>query len=123
MYTYSDTLHKVQAGEVWLTYLLYALFFTAPIGILLSVGKAFQYHHLLKQENRPNAKDLEMLVTHYDWLNRTALVTLLLAMIAVGTAYYFVGYLFAVAALVWWVYRLGRGVVALMEYKAPPIAV
>lgn len=123
MHAHSDTLHKVQTGEVWLTYLLYALFFTAPLGILLSIGKAIQYHHLLKQEQRADIKELELLVSHYDWLNRATLVTLLLVMMAVGTAYYFVGYLFAVAALVWWVYRLGRGVMALLEYKSAPIAV
>ena len=121
MYTQSETLHKVQAGELWLTYLLYTLFVTAPVGLLLSVIKAIQCRRLLKQANRPDVKELELLANHYEWLNRTAMVLLLLGMVAVGTAYYFVGYLFAIAAVVWWIYRLGRGVIALLDYKSPPV--
>lgn len=122
MHTHSESIHKVQAGELWLTYLLYALFITAPVAALLSIVKAVQYRRLLKQEDRPDAKELQMLTDHYDWLNRTLLVTLLLGMMAVGTIYYLFGYLFAAAALVWWVYRIGRGVIALLDYKSPPVA-
>ncbi len=123
MYTHDQAIHKVQTGELWLTYLLYALFFTIPVAVLLSLGKAIQYRYQLKQGDRPDAKELRMLTDHYEWLNHTALVALLLGMIAVGTAFYFVGYFFAVAAVVWWVYRIGRGIMALLDYKSPPVAV
>lgn len=121
MHTHGETFHKVQAGELWLTYLLYALLITAPVGILLSVIKSLQYRRLLKQGERDSA-EVELLLNHYTWLNRTALVTAVLVMTGVGTAYYFFGYLFGIAAVMWWLYRIGRGVVALIEYKAPPAA-
>lgn len=119
MYTHNDTMHKIQTGELWLTYLLYIFFFTAPVAVLLSVIKAVQYRYQLKQGDRPDTKELQQLVDHYDWLNRTALVTALLVMMALGTLYYFFGYFFAVAALVWWVYRIGHGVITLMDDQSP----
>lgn len=124
MYTHSETVHKVQTGELWLTYLLYALLVTAPIGILLSIAKSIQYHYQLKHEAQesPEIKELRLLIDHYDWLNRTALLALLLVMAALGTIYYFFGYIFAVAAVLWWIYRVGRGAVSLLDYQSPPMA-
>ncbi len=119
MHTHNDTMHKIQTGELWLTYLLYIFFFTAPVAVLISVIKAVQYRYQLKQGDRPDAKELQQLVDHYDWLNRTVLVTALLVMMALGTLYYFFGYFFAVAALVWWVYRIGHGIITLMDDKSP----
>ncbi len=124
MHTHIATIHKIQAGELWLTYLLYALFITVPVGAFISVVKAIQYRRLLRrQPEGTDTSELALLISHYEWLNHTALVTLLLAMMTIGTAYYFVGYLFGVAALLWWVYRLGRGIVALLGDKAPPVTV
>lgn len=121
MHTHSARFHKIEAGEVWLAYLLYALFITAPAGALLSVAKGYHYRHLQKQTDSVEAEELERLASHCQWLNQTALVTLLLTMMAIGTAYYFFGYLFAVAAVVWWYYRIGRGAKSLYEHRAAPI--
>lgn len=119
MHTHSKTFSKLQPTELWLTYLLYGALLTAPIGIILSLYKTFQYRHLLDKGEREDERDLDTMLSHYEWLNQTALVTVLLAMMAIGTLYYFAGYLFALAALLWWVYRMGRGMVALLHFRAP----
>lgn len=121
MHTHSTTDHKVQAAELWLTYLLYAPIVTAPLGALLSIAKTIQYRRLLKLGQAPDIHEMELLASHYEWLNRTALVAVVLGMMALGTAYYFVGFIFAALALLWWCYRIGRGVMALYGYKSPPV--
>ena len=117
MHTQSEVYLKIQVSELWLSYLLFIMFFTAPLGALLSAVKYIQYKQLTDDGDLDDyTRDL--MLSHYSWLLRTFAMTVILLMVAVGTLYFALGYIIAIAAFSWWVYRLGRGVVALIEHSA-----
>lgn len=105
-----------------LTYILYVLLITAPIGFFISFYKTMYFRN---KEKRGHFLDEEMKLasSHYEWLSQTFVLTLLMGMTAIGTAFYFIGYLVGVFAIGYWLIRLGRGVMRLIEHKATPILV
>jgi len=118
----SEVYLKTQMGELWAAYLLYFLFFTAPIGLIFNLFKIMQYRYLIDHSDID--KDaLELIASHHEWLIRTFVITILMVMAAIGTLFFAFGYFIALATVAWWIYRLGRGVMFLIESKATPIAI
>ena len=107
------THERTEATLLWLTYILYALFFTAPVGALLSGYMIWHY----KNADSDLQHELAFYATHYQWLFRTFLMTIILSMMALGTIFYFFGYAIAAATVVWWIYRIARGMWDLAESR------
>lgn len=118
----SEVYLKTQLGELWVAYLLYFLFFTAPIGLLFNLFKIVQYRYLLAN-SEIDKEALELIASHHEWLIRTFVVTLILTMAAIGTLYFVIGYFIALATMAWWIFRLGRGVMFLIDNKATPVVI
>lgn len=112
--------YRSEVTLLWFSYILYILFFTAPIGFAISFYKAHKFKQLMK-DNDNVSEDIKLLETHHEWLSQTFIFTFFLAMAALGTIFYIAGYFIALAAIIWWIYRLGRGVVLYIEHKNMPI--
>ena len=106
-----------------LVYALYILAITVPIGFAISAFKVYRFKQMA--EKNPGLLDQEavLIATHYEWLVRTFIFMAVLTMASVGLAYYIVGYIIAVIALVWWFYRLIRGAAALISHKTMPATI
>lgn len=105
---------------LWLSYALFVLFFTAPIGVVISLIRS---RRLKAQAGSQAAEEdtITAVCSHHTWLVRTFLVTILVSMMGLGTLYYGVGYVLFTIAAVWWIYRLARGVVGLIETRPMPV--
>ena len=104
-------------------YALYILGITAPIGFVVSAFKVYRFKRLAENASGPLDHEVVLIATHYEWLVRTFIFMAVLAMAAVGLAYYIVGYLIAGIALLWWVYRLIRGAGGLIAHRVMPATV
>ena len=105
------------------TYALYIITVTAPIGFVISAIKVYRFKKFAEKSAEPPDQDVVLIATHYEWLVRTFIFMAVLTMAAVGLAYYIVGYAIAGLAVVWWFYRLIRGVMALMSYRTMPATI
>ncbi len=113
--------HKnAQKLILWLSYGLHVLFLTAPIGFGINLLKKREYKPLLSISEGEEAELLNYAASHHQWLCTTFLVTLIFMMISAGTWYYGVGIVVAVGTAIWWIYRIGRGIIGLAEHKTMP---
>lgn len=120
------TYNSVKWSEVMLLSLVYALYIvvvTAPIGFVVSAVKVYRFKRMAERSAEPPSQEVVLIATHYEWLVRTFIFMAVLTMAAVGLAYYIVGYAIAGLAVVWWFYRLVRGVMALMAYRTMPATI
>jgi uncharacterized membrane protein len=106
---------------LWIAYILYVLFFTAPAGFIISLIKTRGFKDVAEIRGIGQVEGNTTLLSHHTWLARTFVVTAALSMMGLGTLYYGVGYVLFTFAAVWWIYRLARGVVALIGAKPMPV--
>ena len=112
-----------ETAILWLSYFLLILLITAPIGALISTMKSRQYKRLINQSGASDNAEYAFLESHHQWLVRTFIGAVIMAMMALGTLYYFFGYLIAIAAIAWWIYRLGNGIGRLITHRTVRLAV
>lgn len=115
--------HDLSLRGVWIAYVLHMLIVTAPIAALINALCIREYkRHWCEPEVQ--AKPLLLYLTsHHQWLLTTFFVTVLLAMVTVGTIGSGFGVLVAIAAVIWWIYRMIKGVAELVKHHAVPLAV
>jgi len=106
-----------------IVYALYILAVTAPLGFIISAYKVYRFKRLTEKRTETPTHEALLIATHYEWLVRTFIFMGVLAMAAVGLAYYIVGYVIAGIALVWWFYRLIRGATALVMHRSMPATI
>jgi uncharacterized membrane protein len=110
-----------QKRVLWLTYILYILLFPALLGFIINMVMLSRYRRL-SVNNDPVMTDLvNMFWGHHLWLFRTFIITVCFAMAAAGTMYYAVGYVLGVGVIIWWFYRILRGVTALFAFHPAPV--
>lgn len=115
--------HFLSLGSVWLTYVLHMLIITAPIAALIN---ALYIRESKRHWCEPGAQQNEALLyvtSHHQWMLTTFIAVLLMMMVTVGTIAYGFGALVAVAAMIWWLYRVIKGVAELVRHRALPLAV
>ena len=105
---------------LWLAYILHVLIVFAPIGLIINFIKVREYKRLLNQGDHRQAEALEFAYTHHHWLMVSFISSMIFGMIAIGTAYFAIGLVIGVGVLLWWAYRMARGVIMLVEGKAMP---
>lgn len=104
-------------------YALYILFITAPIGLIISAYKVYRFKQLAEQSTVPLDQEAVLVATHHEWLVRTFIFALVMAMAALGTLYYAFGFVIAGIAVAWWFYRLIRGATALVAHRHMPATI
>lgn len=104
-------------------YALYILFVTAPIGLIISAYKVYRFKQLAEQSTAPLDQEAVLIATHHEWLVRTFIFALVMAMVALGTLYYMFGFVIAGIAAAWWFYRLIRGAAALVAHRDMPATI
>lgn len=103
-----------------IVYASFILVVTAPIGFIISAIKVYRFKNMAKGSTAPINVDTLLMATHYEWLVRTFLSTAIAAMAAIGLSYYILGFIIGGFALMWWLYRLIRGIAALISYRPMP---
>ena len=112
----------IEYSVLWFTYLMHILVVPAFLGALINFIKTTQFNRNTKEGKTVSAVT-KNLNDHHLWLERTFFVMILSAMASIGTAYYAFGFLFAAVAITWWVYRIFRGIYALIMHKNLPITI
>lgn len=110
---------KSGTAVLWTTYFLYLLFAPALLGF------GINYLAYKSQEKSPKQfpvwnENKEIILSHHQWLMRTFVFVSMFIMIGFGTMYYGVGYAIAIAAVVWWFYRVIKGMVAFANHRRMP---
>lgn len=101
-------------------YALYVLFVTAPIGAVISGIKVYRFKRLAERQDSEISHEQILAATHHEWLVRSFITMVVLLMVALGTVVYMVGYAVFWGAVIWWFYRLFRGIAALISHKEMP---
>lgn len=106
---------------VWLSYVLYLMFVPALIGFLASYF-ASRIHDKSSLVHTGSLHEInEVISSHYQWLIRTFIFVSAIVMMGIGTSYYGVGYIVALTAIVWWFYRVIKGMVAFAYRRRMPV--
>ena len=116
----------VKWSEIILLTFVYALFIplvTAPIGFVISAIKVYRFKKLAESSNEALDQDVILIATHHEWLVRTFIFMFILAMASIGLAYYIVGIALSGVVVIWWIYRVIRGLTALVAYKTMPATI
>lgn len=103
-----------ETTTLWLCYVAYLLIVTAPLGFLAVLWKLRQYRRQAPAET--------FITSHYIWLMRTFLITLLLIPVSIGTSYYMWGFVIGAITIVWYVYRVVRGMLLTSRREPAPVA-
>ena len=111
-----DEFLESQKRVLWLTYILYILLFPALLGFIINLVMLSKYKRLSKSNDAVNADIVNMFWGHHLWLFRTFIITACFGMAAAGTIYSAVGYVLGAGVIIWWFYRILRGVTALLAY-------
>lgn len=108
-------IERKEERVLWLAYGLYLVGVLIPFGVLLNLFEIWRYRRAtgVKQEGLLIAEQ------HHRWLLTTALTIFIATLISIGTFYYVVGAVVAIATVVWWIYRVVRGMLALSRHITP----
>ena len=110
---------KSGTAVLWTTYFLYLLFAPALVGFGINYLASKSHEKLPKQFPAWN-ENKEIILSHHQWLMRTFVFVSMFIMIGFGTMFYGVGYVIAVAAIIWWFYRVIKGMVAFANRRRMP---
>ena len=114
---------RTQRLIVLLTYCLHILLVPAALGALVNAVKIRQYRAATTDDANAGAGPATLFfLSHHQWLLRTFLIALFFAAMGSGTLYYGVGYAVLICVLLWWIYRMLRGLVRYAENKPMPVA-
>ncbi len=123
MRTPAAVLEKSEKVVLAITYLLYALVITAPIGLAINALRVRHFRNRLSGVSAQDRADSARTATeHHLWLMRTLGVMVIMLMISVGTAYTYFGVIIFAGTMVWFTYRIGKGIMALAEGRHLPTA-
>ena len=114
------TYRTSQSVAIWASYGLHLLLIPAILGLIINYFKNRQYSYIEYEDDSDDTIPVFLLQSHHQWLIRTFNFLLIMFMLAVGTMYYGVGYLIAAAAVIWWFYRMIRGIVSLIIRRPMP---
>lgn len=117
-----DRYDRSQRAILWVAYVLHILLFPAVLGAIINAFKIREYSKSVAGTGEGREEYTRMLRSHHQWLLRTFLIVLLFMAMAYGTMYYGVGYILAIGAVLWWLYRMIRGVIGCAEHKPMPVA-
>ncbi|OXR49023.1 MULTISPECIES: hypothetical protein [unclassified Pusillimonas] len=101
----------------WLTHIIYGLF---ALGVLSAgfIGVATIAAMVLAYLKRSDAAGT-IYAVHFDWVIKTFWWGLLWVIVSALLTFVFIGWLTGLAAVIWVVYRLIKGWLALLEGTAP----
>ena len=117
----TDHFDKSQGLTLWIAYALHILLFPAALGALINAVMIRVYRKPTLTDDAQHRDYAKMLASHHVWLLRTFLISLFFMAMALGTLYYGVGYLLGIGAVIWWIYRMVRGVVGYVEKRPMPV--
>ena len=119
-YTHShlDKMHRSDHFMVWIAYVCYASVILMPIGALISLYEWRRDRKVALVPYEPRY----LALAHHRWLGRTFVLGFIATMAAAGHFFYGVGILTLLLTMLWYVYRLVRGVMALIKREPPPLA-
>lgn len=110
---------KSETLVLWFTYLLYLLFAPALVGLGINYF-ASRFHDKTPRQFPVWNEQREIIFSHHQWLMRTFVFVSTFVMIGLGTAYLAIGYVIAAAAIVWWFYRVIKGMLAFANHQRMP---
>lgn len=110
-----------QKRVLWITYILYILLFPALLGFIINLVMLQRYKRFPTGNDAVMADIVSMFWGHHLWLFRTFIITACFGMASAGTIYYAVGYVLGAAVIIWWFYRILRGVAALFTSHSVPV--
>jgi len=111
---------KSETLILWSTYFLYMLFAPALLGFGINYLVSKNHEKRPGQDHAWN-ENQEIIFSHHQWLMRTFIFVSAFMMVGVGTMYYGVGYAVAVLALIWWFYRVIKGMIAFANHRGMPV--
>lgn len=114
------TSHRYQSLMLWVIYCLYLLTLPSIIGAFISWLEVRKTEKQLAEHNTPMDEASQIIDSHHHWLIRTFVICLVLSMCAIGTTYYGVGYVVGLATILWWYFRVIKGMVRLYENRPMP---
>lgn len=109
----SDWMEVITLSFVYALYLLIA---TSPLGLLISLYKLYHFKHAVEKGGEQPSPEEVLIATHHEWLIRTFFMMFIFVGISVGSLYYGIGYIILTAAVIWWYYRVIRGIGALISH-------
>lgn len=110
---------KSETLILWFTYLLYLSFAPALLGLGINYFASRQHDKTPRKFPVWN-EQREIIFSHHQWLMRTFIFVSTFVMIGLGTAYLGVGYVVAGGAILWWFYRVIKGMVAFATHRRMP---
>ena len=113
------SIDKSSSAVLWTTYLLYLLFAPALVGFGINYF-AYKAQVKLPKQFPVSNENKEIILSHHQWLMRTFVFVSTFIMIGFGSMYYGVGYVIAIAAVIWWFYRVIKGMVAFANHRRMP---
>ena len=123
MDTTFERINKNPTYILWTSYFFYLLIFPALLGLIINIIEAYRFKKTNTNNQLEVDKTLFELNLHHHWLMRTFIVVVLMAMASIGTMFYGYGYVLAFGTILWWFYRIFRGMLALTQHKILPIEV
>jgi len=115
------TAHKsYKLSSLWFVYFLYLLVIPAIAGVIINYVEIRKYKSIKSDPGAKEDPSLRFFHSHHQWLLRTFITTFVLALVAIGTSYYGAGFIIGGLAILWWIYRIGRGVINLTSHKPMP---
>lgn len=108
---------------VWITYLLHALIITAPIAALINALCIREYKRHWCEPGAQHNDGLLYVTSHHQWMLTTFITVFFMVMVTIGALTSGIGIFVGLAAAMWWVYRIIKGVAELVHHRALPLAV
>lgn len=103
---------------LWATYVGYLSVVLMPLALAVTAYQMWRHRRVQMIPYEPGLLTL----SHYRWLGRTAVLGGIAMMVAAGHFYYGVGIITTAAVLIWYFYRIVRGMVVLARLEPAPLA-
>jgi uncharacterized membrane protein len=114
---------SAQKLTLWLAYCLHIFILPSLLALMINFRKSKQYQSIEYEDDSEDTIPVGVFLSHHLWMIRSFTELLVLATLGGATLIFNFGFYALVFVLVWWVYRILRGVLSLCLGKPMPVLI
>jgi uncharacterized membrane protein len=114
---------SAQKLTLWLAYCLHIFILPSLLALMINFRKSKQYQSIEYEDDSEDTIPVGVFLSHHLWMIRSFAELLVLAMLGCAAFVFDFGFYALVFVLMWWVYRILRGVLSLCLGRPMPVLI
>ncbi len=112
---------SAQKFALWLAYALHMFILPSLFGLIINYRKSKQYRGIEYEDDSEDTIPVGIFLTHHLWMMRSFATLLIFTVLGMAATIFDLEFNILIFTVVWWVYRIFRGMFSLCRNQPMPI--